>query len=221
MPRSHLAGPTLPLATEVWRRCCWTGIRPALHAGITLTSSWRERLWTVPGETRLGVTEVAEDAGRCVDRKPSRQLSSGGRTGEIADGIPTARSQASSRHRVVGRGRERDTGQGRGRSCGSSDDHALYASGKRASASAGRRSYVDRRRATSLAQGSRRTGAVPREILGETGQRCQPLRSNQRAPHVLQLRLIGTRCNCHFVCASRTASSPPSRKSSLWASNVR
>lgn len=34
---------------------------------VSAPVSWRERIWTVPKETRLGVREVAEAVGRSVD----------------------------------------------------------------------------------------------------------------------------------------------------------
>jgi hypothetical protein len=37
---------------------------PAPAPAEPLEATWRERLWTVPGETRLGVAEVAEALGR-------------------------------------------------------------------------------------------------------------------------------------------------------------
>jgi predicted DNA-binding transcriptional regulator AlpA len=41
-----------------------TGDFKAARDPLPLASSWRERLWTVPADTRLGVIEVAEAMGR-------------------------------------------------------------------------------------------------------------------------------------------------------------
>jgi len=43
------------------------GAVPATPATVTAPVSWRERVWVVPAETRLGVREVAEATGRSVD----------------------------------------------------------------------------------------------------------------------------------------------------------
>lgn len=37
---------------------------PAAPQGIPGATTWREKLWTVPSETRLGVTELCEALGR-------------------------------------------------------------------------------------------------------------------------------------------------------------
>jgi predicted DNA-binding transcriptional regulator AlpA len=37
---------------------------PIAAPAIAVPTSWRERLWVVPGETRLGVTELMEALGR-------------------------------------------------------------------------------------------------------------------------------------------------------------
>lgn len=39
----------------------------ALPLALVQPDSWRERLWTVPGDTRLGVAEVSEAVGRSRD----------------------------------------------------------------------------------------------------------------------------------------------------------
>lgn len=66
--RSAPAGTTVPAATLAEELGALLAAGPALvtNTAAPLPSTWRERLWTVPAETRMGVREVAEAAGRPV-----------------------------------------------------------------------------------------------------------------------------------------------------------
>lgn len=44
-----------------------TGVGAITQGHDAVSNTWREKLWTVPADTRLGVREVAEATGRSLD----------------------------------------------------------------------------------------------------------------------------------------------------------
>jgi hypothetical protein len=63
--RSAPPGTTIPAASLAETLASVTSAVPAVPPE-PLTHTWREKLWLVPGETRLGVREAAEAIGRPV-----------------------------------------------------------------------------------------------------------------------------------------------------------
>jgi len=64
--RAFPAG-TYVLASEIAARLDAAPPRAAAHAPQSAPPTWREKLWTVAPETRLGVAELSEAIGRSAD----------------------------------------------------------------------------------------------------------------------------------------------------------